>query len=157
MDSGNLLGALWALAQGISERLDTPLMDGAGLRGLNDAVALLRASLPSVPDPTLTPLLDNFAALLSHIPEADTPGALETLVRAWRALRQPAQALADAVHAQGEEEEKRRKGEKGKEEIGDRRYEIREGENSSFILHPSSFTYWADKIQQQVEAWNIAH
>ncbi len=39
-----------------------------------------------------------------------------------------------AVSASGEEKEKRRKGEKEK-----RRYEIREGEPSSFILHPSSF------------------
>lgn len=36
VDSGNLLGALWALEQGLVELLHVPLLDGAAFKGLAD-------------------------------------------------------------------------------------------------------------------------
>ena len=48
--------------------------------------------------------------------------------------------VAVRMRGGGEEKEKRRRGEE--EKIGDTRYEIREGENSSLTPHPSSFVIW---------------
>ncbi|MEX0787622.1 MAG: glucoamylase family protein, partial [Anaerolineales bacterium] len=36
VDSGNLIGALWSLKQGLEEMIYTPLFDGRGLEGLRD-------------------------------------------------------------------------------------------------------------------------
>lgn len=44
VDSGNLLGALWALEQGLDELLHTPLMDGTAFTGLADCAELLKQS-----------------------------------------------------------------------------------------------------------------
>ncbi len=128
VDSGNLLGALWALAEGVEERLDAPLMEGDGLRGLNDAVLLLRNALAPLPDPRAAALLDELTTILSVIPPAKAPGALASLVRAWRALRQPAQALVEAVHSEGTgNREQGTEGERGRDRrnpIGNRQSAI---------------------------------
>ena len=45
VDSGNLLGCLWALEQGLEEMLRTPILDGAVFSGLRDTGRILRRIL----------------------------------------------------------------------------------------------------------------
>nr|MDA8414693.1 cyclic beta 1-2 glucan synthetase [Desulfobacteraceae bacterium] len=45
VDSGNLLGALWALEQGLAELLNAPLLDGAAFTGLADTGEILLKSV----------------------------------------------------------------------------------------------------------------
>jgi len=45
VDSGNLLGALWALEQGLDELLHAPLLDGAAFTGLADTGEILKKSV----------------------------------------------------------------------------------------------------------------
>ncbi len=47
VDSGNLLGALWAFAQGVEETAGRPVIDQAAFHGVSDAVSLLR-NVPGV-------------------------------------------------------------------------------------------------------------
>ena len=63
VDSGNLLGALWALEQGLDELVHAPLLDGKAFAGLADTggilkqvVSLGRNAVPALsPDPRPTP------------------------------------------------------------------------------------------------------
>ena len=45
VDSGNLLGALWALEQGLDELLHAPLLDGKAFAGLADTGAILKQAV----------------------------------------------------------------------------------------------------------------
>lgn len=45
VDSGNLLGALWALEQGLEELLHAPLLDGGAFTGLADTGEILKQSV----------------------------------------------------------------------------------------------------------------
>jgi cyclic beta-1,2-glucan synthetase len=45
VDSGNLLGALWALEQGLNELMHQPLVDGRAAAGLADAVEILKQAV----------------------------------------------------------------------------------------------------------------
>ena len=45
VDSGNLLGSLWTLAQGIRELVDTPLLGPQSLRGIGDTAAVLEEEM----------------------------------------------------------------------------------------------------------------
>ncbi|HEY3309097.1 MAG TPA: glucoamylase family protein [Desulfuromonadaceae bacterium] len=47
VDSGNLLGALWALEQGLDELLHAPLLDGKAFSGLADTGEILKGSVAS--------------------------------------------------------------------------------------------------------------
>ncbi len=189
VDSGNLLGDLWALNEGILERLDAPLLDSVGLRGLNDSLALLHQSLDdgikhtlaamsqggtrllvdARLSETITTPLTELEALCKHVPDAGIPGALEALIRAWRAARQPARRLAEAVAAQQEtQEEKRTRGEEEKgassepqtaQSIGAQsigvEMDAKQGEAAKRANTIKNAIYWSGKIQAQVEAWNV--
>lgn len=41
VDSGNLIGSLWTLSQGVRELIDSPILDYQTLRGINDTAAIL--------------------------------------------------------------------------------------------------------------------
>ncbi|MBU1546831.1 MAG: glycosyl transferase [Proteobacteria bacterium] len=47
VDSGNLLGALWALEQGIGELVHEPLLDGKAFAGMADTGEILKQNPPS--------------------------------------------------------------------------------------------------------------
>jgi cyclic beta-1,2-glucan synthetase len=52
VDSGNLLGCLWAMSQGVQELAHEPLIDASALRGLQDTLALLEEALGAqAPEP----------------------------------------------------------------------------------------------------------
>ena len=94
VDSGNLLGALWAFAQGLEELLAGPVFTSVALWGLADTVALLRhvptpeGTWEAIPRSLLTPL---------EMLCADPPETLEALVRRLRSLRAPARELAETL------------------------------------------------------------
>ena len=183
VDSGNLLGDLWALNEGIEERLDAPLLDGVGLRGLGDTLALLRQSLDEDTSRQFNDMADahpfamidvrlslefdtplkELEGLCRQVPDASNPGALEALIRAWRAARSSAQALVDAAARQQAQEEKRRRGE---EKTGDTspasdiaaaiKPEIGEDpKQAGRSTGMQNAVYWAGKARAHVDAWNV--
>ena len=65
-------------------------MDGDGLRGLDDAVLLLRNRPRAPARPSRTPpCSDELHTLCRSIPAANAPGALASLIRTWRAPDSP--------------------------------------------------------------------
>jgi cyclic beta-1,2-glucan synthetase len=91
VDSGNLLGALWALAQGCQEMLERPILSLAALHGLADTLALLRQTLATEPMPDAK--VDGPLSLLEQLC-APPPADLEILMRRLRSARAPAHELA---------------------------------------------------------------
>ncbi len=86
VDSGNLLGCLLAVKQGLLAKAATPLEPGAVAHGLADTLRLAREALAGIEPPRDAPAdlfgpaqaaIDRLAALLARRP-ADLPGA-----RAW--------------------------------------------------------------------------
>ena len=76
VDSGNLLGALWTLEQGLDELLHAPLFDGKAFSGLADTGEILKISVASQGilefyDHTLDQLLVTW-----HVPPSDIVGLL---------------------------------------------------------------------------------
>jgi len=74
VDSGNLLGALWALEQGLEELLQAPLLDDKAFAGLADTGEILKQSLiregiTGVCQQTLATLLADWQAPPSGIAE----------------------------------------------------------------------------------------
>ncbi|MFZ1946896.1 MAG: glycosyl transferase, partial [bacterium] len=80
VDSGNLLGALWCLEQGLEEIVRDPILDLRAFEGLRDAVDILREVALGVAglDPRLA---DDVARVLESPPEriADALGVLRRL------------------------------------------------------------------------------
>ena len=68
VDSGNLLGALWALEQGLGELVYAPLLDARAFRGLADTGLILKKSVKGIADyQTLQTLLGDWQAPPSGI------------------------------------------------------------------------------------------
>ena len=150
---------LWALGEGIRERLDAPLLDSSGLEGLADALHLLHQSYVSSPPDAVASLITEMLALCRVVPNDTTPDALERLIRAWRAARPFAEQLRKAVTTQEEGIKAGDKGRGTQAQAGEQHPEEADTEQDTeadSILPPSSpsASYWAEKIQQQIEAWN---
>jgi cyclic beta-1,2-glucan synthetase len=154
VDSGNLLGDLWALGEGIRERLDAPLLDHNGLEGLADALHLLNQSYVPAPPDAVNALVTELLALCRSVPDDTMPDALESLIRAWRAARPFSQQLMEAVpRVLGTEGETRRQRDKEtRENTLANEDSASSVPTSDTLLQESS--YWAEKIHQQIEAWN---
>ena len=68
VDSGNLLGSLWALEQGLAELMHAPLLDDKAFAGLADTGEILRQAVKETPDSqTLDALLYAWNALPKDI------------------------------------------------------------------------------------------
>ena len=76
VDSGNLLGALWALDHGLEELMRTDILDGRAFSGLRDAGDALRQTIAS----------ERSAAV--------DPQVLDTLLRSWEP---PPDGIVDAI------------------------------------------------------------
>ena len=156
VDSGNLLGDLWALGEGIRERLDAPLLDPDGFAGLADALHLLNQSYTSPASEAVSALVTELLALCRSTPDVTAPDSLERQIRAWRAARPFAQQLVEAVESGGEEEKGSGGEDKNKEQAvstEDGTEQEKDHSSTPPLLHSSS-SYWAGKIHAQVEAWN---
>jgi len=93
VDSGNLLGALWALEQGLDELLHAPLLDGAAISGLADTADILKLAAQAEGDncPYRQPL-DRILA------ECSAPSSgLADLLRLQRRLAIPVRSIAAAA------------------------------------------------------------
>src|SRR5205823_5828815 len=95
VDSGNLLGDLWALEQGFEELLSGPLLGLTALKGLKDTLGLLR-QLPAMKGIQGTPRERPLAALETLADSA--PSDLEGIVRSIRATATPACLLVRVVN-----------------------------------------------------------
>jgi cyclic beta-1,2-glucan synthetase len=96
VDSGNLLGALWALEQGLREVARRPLLGPESLRGLNDTLRVFEGTLPrgSRRERRLAGLIDHLDSL-----SRDPPLRAIDLVRRIRAAVTPARELDALLEA----------------------------------------------------------
>ena len=166
VDSGNFLGDLWTLVQGVEARLEAPLLETSSLRGLADTLTLLQQSFAS-PMPDLESL--RILQTLSHLPgnrpapnvndknvndksggSAGSTKSMEGLIRAWRSARKPAQELLDVVRNH-QDSVTRAQNVEGEDPEKDALAALM----PQAVAAQSPVTYWAGKIQQQVEAWNM--
>ena len=70
VDSGNLLGCLWALENGIGDLTDGPLIGPQAVRGLYDTLLVLRDALPGSPrDGALLEAMETLEGLCADPPE----------------------------------------------------------------------------------------
>jgi cyclic beta-1,2-glucan synthetase len=99
VDSGNLLGALWALDQGLTALMRAPLLDGAAFAGLRDAGEVLRRVIRDdkaveIDDRVLGEML----TALESPPERiiDALGLLNRMEGHWWELSVPAGASVSA-------------------------------------------------------------
>jgi len=95
VDSGNLLGALWALEQGLDELLHAPLLDGKSFAGLADTgdILLQSAAFKGSTGParrTLDQLLAEWQA---------PPSGIVALLRLQRRMQVPVGSVAAAAGA----------------------------------------------------------
>ncbi len=95
VDSGNFLGALWALNQGYDDLIDHPLLPPAVFDGLEDVLSL--AHEQAAADPNLAKLLPTIKALQKELarPSIATSGRVLRLQR----IRPLAEKLAAALVA----------------------------------------------------------
>jgi cyclic beta-1,2-glucan synthetase len=95
VDTGNLLGALWALAQGIDELLSAPILSASALRGLQDTLGLLRP-LPvteGMAGDTVEKQLSELEALAGRPAEG-----MKEIIHRIRAAKTPSRGLVKAVN-----------------------------------------------------------
>jgi cellobiose phosphorylase len=94
VDSGNLLGSLWALAQGYSNLLDRPVIGPQALEGMADTLSLLRKSIhqQGLATDHINTLMDGLATLCDY-----ESALLPDVVGRIRASVEPARDLAEAV------------------------------------------------------------
>ena len=81
VDTGNLLGSLQALDQGLQDLLNRPLLDHAGLRGLVDVVDLVRRETPD--DLDGRPICENGQEEIYGLALA-APATLDETIRRFR-------------------------------------------------------------------------
>jgi cellobiose phosphorylase len=105
VDSGNLIGGLWALEQGLDDLLSGPLVGPSALLGLQDTLALL----PSLPDKSTMLKSTERRGALSETPLGALAAltvapafGLEELVRRLRAITPAVRALPAAFREQGQ-------------------------------------------------------
>jgi cyclic beta-1,2-glucan synthetase len=88
VDSGNLLGALWTLVQGLETLVRTPLLDAQALAGLRDVGDILRQFSLKSGNPSL-----NTETLGKLLHEWETPS--ETVMDALRRLHNAEEPVAE--------------------------------------------------------------
>ncbi len=88
VDSGNLLASLWTFESSCDELAARPLLDESALRGLADALSVLRQMTPDLKDSERPPAFLRLTELT-----ADKPANLAEIILRFRAARRPAQEL----------------------------------------------------------------
>ncbi len=93
VDSGNLLGCLWAMEHGIGDLTDGPLIGPQAIRGLYDALGILRDLIPRTPrDDELLGAMGALEKLL-----CDPPERLDEIIRRIRQAAAPAGVVAQVL------------------------------------------------------------
>ncbi len=138
VDSGNLLGALWALEHGLDELMQGPMLDAKAFAGLLDTGATLKQ-----------------IAVQEGVSGLDTRG-LDELMRGWEA---PPGRIADALRllrqAGGSVKVLYRKGRKspGGGAGGEPGGGTGGGTGGEPEGGESGVAYWAGQMEKQVSAW----
>ena len=94
VDSGNLLGDLWTLEQGLNEIFSGPILKHAAFNGIQDCSGLIRQTY-GPQEKTIAPMQKHLA-LLEQIVQTHVLG-LEGMVQQIRVLNKPAVELASAA------------------------------------------------------------
>ena len=93
VDSGNLLGCLWTLNEGMREVVDKPLLGPQALHGIRDTFGVLRTALREAD--RLSEHSHVLTILQEHL--TDPPEDLTEMIRCIRLSVAPASLLADAL------------------------------------------------------------
>ena len=96
VDSGNLIASLWALDAALQELLSRPVLDVSALRGLADALAVLR----EIPGPANEPAFETALHSLEKLTLV-APMELQDVIHRIRAATRPAKALVEMLPADG--------------------------------------------------------
>jgi cellobiose phosphorylase len=96
VDSGNLVANLWALEASLGDFIAQPVLDGAALDGLADTVDVLRQT----DGPAVEPAYHQAVLALDRLTAA-APVDLEDVIYRLRSAVRPAQALVQALPADG--------------------------------------------------------
>ncbi|UCF05851.1 MAG: glycosyl transferase, partial [bacterium] len=129
VDSGNLLGCLWTLEQGLDELIQTPVLDANAFEGLRDTGEILKQAVEAEGVSGFDSHgLDELMRTLKSPPEriADVVRLLRRLESGVRALACEARELADARESA----------------------DVRESAGSE-----AGALYWAGQMQNQASAW----
>jgi cyclic beta-1,2-glucan synthetase len=141
VDSGNLLGSMWALAQGVRQVLAHPLIDASALNGLDDVLGLLQESLDAAGTPR-TPAITEPMAHLERLLRDPVNGPVEYVDR-LRACEEPVHRLIAALAEvpQGKTTQRER----------DRANLEATTTDPRFTSRPAA--YWAAQLYTQVSYW----
>lgn len=144
VDSGNLLGSLVTVEQGVMEILDAPLLDCKAMRGLQDTLATLREVLPE------NSAARNVIAHLENLFDCQSTEPVEIGRRLHVALPAVEQLLllvADIVSDSAEKKKVR----------SNRRIAENPRDLEQAIFDPrmevSEAVYWAAQLEQTLRAW----
>jgi cellobiose phosphorylase len=96
VDSGNLIASLWALDAALQEMLSRPVLDPSALRGLADALDVLR----EIPGPAHEPVYQQTLQSLEKLTVV-APMELQDIIHRIRAAARPAKALVEMLPADG--------------------------------------------------------
>lgn len=142
VDSGNLIASLWAVAQGLEDALDEPLIRPASLTAIGDTLRLLQQAIQRELDPNAIP--GEIVELLATVASlCETPPADPTILTAHiRNLAAPTRELAEAIRVLEASQEKA----------------FRQMQLPLLAQLPAQpverqAVYWADKLAEDVAAW----
>jgi cyclic beta-1,2-glucan synthetase len=138
VDSGNWLGSLWTMSQGLQQVLADPLMDESALRGLEDVLGLLQESLDGQAAPEMREIMGTLEHLLGD--PLRTPSEIIDRIHA---VAEPVQLLAQLVGAIPPSTSLVRRRDVANMEAAT--------SDPRFAARPAA--YWAAQMEAQVSYW----
>jgi cyclic beta-1,2-glucan synthetase len=139
VDSGNLLGSLMTVSQGVREMLAEPILDAKALRGLQDALAVLRETVAESDGEALAPSKTaQLLAQLHDLLETETNDSA-TLIGVLRAALPLAENLTRLLVESAKARREKTL------DLQEARFDPRH-----MVSEP---VYWAVQIEQQLQAW----
>ncbi|MDF2440412.1 MAG: cyclic beta,2-glucan synthetase, partial [Abditibacteriota bacterium] len=148
VDSGNLLGSLWTMAQGVREMLAEPLLDASALHGLNDALGLLKESFQGEVEREIATTIETLEHLFDVEESSQSTLTPTEIVRRLHAAQNAAGHLMQLVGVYQVPHT-------GNGSRNGNGHELANFEDATSdprtIIAPAS--YWAAQIGTQVEVW----
>ena len=143
VDSGNLLGSLWTMSQGVRQVLAEPLLSSRAIEGLLDVLGLLQESL-AASGATQTAAMREALAQLEHLLRDPVQAPIDYLDR-LRACAEPTQKLlAELAQAPQPKALAVRQRDKANLEAATA--------DPRFSIRPAA--YWATQLVTQAEHWS---
>ncbi len=143
VDSGNLLGSLWTMAQGVRQVLAAPLLDASALEGLLDVLGLLQEALDASGN-TPTAAMREALAQLEHLLRDPVQAPIDYLDRLRSCSELAQMLLAEMAQAPQPKALAVRQRDKANLEAAT--------SDPRFSIRPEA--YWATQLVTQAEYWS---